>query len=1025
MPITAERLEVDVTADTSKARSELGKFDKSTQATAASAGKAGGSAKVMGGKFSAAATLVKAAAGAMAVSFAGKTIMAASDLNEVISKTGVVFGPQAEKVTDAAQKMADQFGISKAVYLDAASGIGLVGKASGLTQKAAAGLSTDFAALAADASSFYDVPITDALAAMKSGLVGESEPMRQFGVLLSESAVKAEAARLGIAKMGDELTEGQKVQARASLITKGMSDASGDLARTQESVANRLREIRGRVTNFAADMGSKALPVVEKFLSVMIDAPGKIMDAANAIRNYVTNNATFAPALAIAKTAVEGLVGVVKAVPGVFSTVVDSVREFVSENQWVKTVLDQAALAVGAFIAAFAAVVAVQKVLGVIKAVRTAVLMLNAAMMANPVALVVAAVVALGVVLYAAYQRFEGFRKVVDTTAAALRDGFTAAIDWVKAKWAEFGPSIMKGVQVVKDVIVGLFRFMLPIWKAQFQAMVGIAKAVWKMIGGVIKGALKIIQGIVNVVMGVIRGDWGRAWKGIQQILSGAWGVIKSLVSGGINLLKAVISGGLGVIKAVWSGAWNALKTLVSAAWERIKSAVSSGIQSLLINIRLLPGKITGALGALGSLLYQAGKDLIQGLINGVGDMAGALTGKLQDMAGSAISAAKNVFGIKSPSRVFRKIGTQVVQGLVVGIRKDEKKARKAAANMATKVIGAYMTATRKGGKTLKRFRANLLDWSRDVFSGKNQRRLVKDMRSQGKRLRTVMERESRITRNLRQALAQKDDLKEQRKNLVSAMSGGISSQANVLNAGNNAGTIRESLQAQVAKAKEFVGNLKAMKAMGYSREVIAQVAAAGIESGNEVAKALASANLDDMAGINSAFSEINQIAKAESKAMGASLYNSGIQAANGLVQGLKKRKKDVEKTLESIALGMVKALKKALGIKSPSRIMASMGAFAGEGLAKGLEGMRRRVSKAGQEMGVQATQGVQMGLDTTFLPRGPGDGPSNPFTPASTGGTGAKREIHFTFITHNPKGEPQSRTTNKALDRVATLGLV
>src|SRR2546423_392990 len=89
------------------------------------------------------------------------------------------------------------------------------------------------------------VALFQPLLALRAGVVGESEPMRRFGVLLSEAAVKAEAARLGIARVGAELTEGQKVQARSSLIIAGMADASGDLVRTQDSVANRLREIKG------------------------------------------------------------------------------------------------------------------------------------------------------------------------------------------------------------------------------------------------------------------------------------------------------------------------------------------------------------------------------------------------------------------------------------------------------------------------------------------------------------------------------------------------------------------------------------------------------------------------------------------------------------------------------------------------------------------------------------------------------------------------------------------------------------
>lgn len=196
----------------------------------------------------------------------GSAVVAASDLNEQLSKSRTVFGDAAGQVERDAQAMADAFGVPKTQFIDAASSIGLIGKASGLTQGAAAELGSNFAKLAIDASSFYNVPLEEALMALRSGLVGEAEPLRRYGVLLSEAAVKAEAMRLGIAKGTGELTEAQKVQARISLITKGLADANGDMARTFGGAANQMRAFEGRLVNLKAEAGAAFQPITDEVL---------------------------------------------------------------------------------------------------------------------------------------------------------------------------------------------------------------------------------------------------------------------------------------------------------------------------------------------------------------------------------------------------------------------------------------------------------------------------------------------------------------------------------------------------------------------------------------------------------------------------------------------------------------------------------------------------------------------------------------------------------------------------------------
>lgn len=210
-----------------------------------------------------------------------KAVDAASDLNEQVSKAGVVFGDSAKDVIAEAEAMADRFGVVRTSFLDAASSIGLIGQASGLAERDAAQLGITFAKLGVDASSFFNVPVEDALTALRSGLVGEAEPLRRFGVLLNEDAVKAEAARMGIAKLGDELTEGQKVQARSAIILRGLAKASGDFERTSAGVANSTRSAWGRLENTLADAGKAFEPVTAAVLGLVNEGLGQLRGAVN------------------------------------------------------------------------------------------------------------------------------------------------------------------------------------------------------------------------------------------------------------------------------------------------------------------------------------------------------------------------------------------------------------------------------------------------------------------------------------------------------------------------------------------------------------------------------------------------------------------------------------------------------------------------------------------------------------------------------------------------------------------------
>ena len=212
-----------------------------------------------------------------AVSFFKSGITGAIDLNETISATKVTFKDASGEVSNFADELATKFGKVKNETLNIANGFGDFGQASGMAAQESAAFSIKMTKLAADLGSFKHIPFADAAAKIQSGLAGQSEPLRKYGVLLSEDAVKAKAMAMGLASSNTELTEGAKVSARAALIQEGLAKANGDLARTADQPANTMAKLTGNMANFAAAIGTLVMPATASFLGVMNDLLASII----------------------------------------------------------------------------------------------------------------------------------------------------------------------------------------------------------------------------------------------------------------------------------------------------------------------------------------------------------------------------------------------------------------------------------------------------------------------------------------------------------------------------------------------------------------------------------------------------------------------------------------------------------------------------------------------------------------------------------------------------------------------------
>jgi hypothetical protein len=210
----------------------------------------------------------------LAVASAGiyKAVQAASTLQESISKTDAVFAQNAKQIRDWAKTSSTAFGQSEQQALEAAASYGNLFQAFGLSREQATKFSIDITELAADLASFNNTSVDDALIALRSGLSGETEPLKRFGVALNDARLKEEALRMGlITTTSGTLPIAIKAQAAYALIMKDTALAQGDFARTSDGLANQQRILSAEVQNLVADFGTAFLPIALKVVGVIRD----------------------------------------------------------------------------------------------------------------------------------------------------------------------------------------------------------------------------------------------------------------------------------------------------------------------------------------------------------------------------------------------------------------------------------------------------------------------------------------------------------------------------------------------------------------------------------------------------------------------------------------------------------------------------------------------------------------------------------------------------------------------------------
>ncbi len=241
------------------------------------------------------ASLFTTAVSALTVVVGKKFAFAAANLTEAQNKVTRVFKESADAILTFAQTGPRALGQTEQQVLEAAGAFGAMFNALGISNDAIAAMSKRLVTLAADMASFNNQDPSDMLRRIQSGLAGEAEPLRRFGVFLTEARVKTKALALGLAETADEISESDKVLARYALILEDTKQQSGDYALTSDELINSSRTLRAALGDLAVIIGKELEPSWREMVSalsqwVQTDAPTyarKLGIAMNALTGFL------------------------------------------------------------------------------------------------------------------------------------------------------------------------------------------------------------------------------------------------------------------------------------------------------------------------------------------------------------------------------------------------------------------------------------------------------------------------------------------------------------------------------------------------------------------------------------------------------------------------------------------------------------------------------------------------------------------------------------------------------------------
>lgn len=218
--------------------------------------------------------------------FGKECVELGSDLTEVQNVVDVTFTTMSDKVNEFAKNAMTSAGLSETMAKRYVGTFGAMSKSFGFSEAQAYDMSTALTQLTGDVASFYNISQDLAYIKLKSVFTGETETLKDLGVVMTQSALDQYALANGYGKTTSAMTEQEKVALRLAFVQKQLSAASGDFIRTSGSWANQVRVMQLQLQSLKATVGQGLINIFTPVLKVINVLLGKLATLANAFKSF-------------------------------------------------------------------------------------------------------------------------------------------------------------------------------------------------------------------------------------------------------------------------------------------------------------------------------------------------------------------------------------------------------------------------------------------------------------------------------------------------------------------------------------------------------------------------------------------------------------------------------------------------------------------------------------------------------------------------------------------------------------------
>lgn len=533
----------------------------------------------------------------------------------------------------------------------------------------------------------------------------------------------------------------------------------------------------------------------------------------------------------------------------------------------------------------------------------------------------------------------------------------------------------------VTGIVGGLIALIPKVMEAIGVGLILFAKVISTAGPAITKAMTVVLTSLVTAIANNAPKISNQLYKMLLQLVQTMNRYVGPLVDAGAKLIVNILNGFSRNIGKIVTAATNLIVQFLGAISRNQGRVIDAGVKLIISFVNGLANAIRSNQGAMNSAGQNLAMAIIDGMTGGLASGVGRIASKAREVAASALNAAKSVLGIASPSKEFEKLGKFVTAGFVKGLDNATGKKQVDAAfnslrgqlyktyreaskdvDILEKKLKRLNGARKKDVDEIKKTRAALAQARKEERNTGNAFNYMrKYLRDEQTKLGQLANQQNAIAKklataneNLKNAIKTRDDYNTQVRDQysdVAAPSGETTAADFVTN-----------LKKQVEDTRSFANQIQQLRKLGLNDETYKDLLSQGTSALPFVTDLL-NGGQDQIDEVNRLNEELDNLGSSMGKTASTALYQAAVDSAAGIVKGLENQQAAIEKQMDKIADSMVRAIKKRLGIKSPSRVFAEVGAYSAQGLTRGLEQNANQVADASASIGNKAADALRKSL--------------------------------------------------------------